>query len=85
MKKIIAVIDGLKYSDSSTEYAVHVAKRTGSHLVGVFLNDITYHSYKIYELVDGRGYVNEEKMDRLQTPGADQAANFKIFSRSGSG
>jgi hypothetical protein len=33
MKKIIAVIDGLKYSDSATEYAVHVAKQTGSHLV----------------------------------------------------
>lgn len=66
MKKIIAVIDGLKYSDSATEYAVHVAKQTRSHLVGVFLDDFTYHSYKIYELVDGRGYVNEEKMDRLQ-------------------
>jgi hypothetical protein len=34
--------------------------------VGVFLDDYTYHSYKIYELVDGRGYVNEEKMERLQ-------------------
>ena len=66
MKKIIAVIDGLKYSDSSTNYAVHVAKQTGSHLVGVFLDDFTYHSYKIYELVDGRGFVNEEKMSRLQ-------------------
>jgi nucleotide-binding universal stress UspA family protein len=66
MKKIIAVIDGLKYSDSATAYAVHVAKQTGSHLVGVFLDDFTYHSYKIYELVDGSGYVNEEKMARLQ-------------------
>lgn len=66
MKKIIAVIDGLKYSDSATQYAVHVAKQTGSHLVGVFLDDCTYHSYKIYELVDGSGYVNEEKMARLQ-------------------
>lgn len=66
MKKIIAVIDGLKYSDSATAYAVHIAKQTGSHLVGVFLDDVTYHSYKIYELVDKGGYVNEEKMTRLQ-------------------
>lgn len=66
MKKIIAVIDGLKYSASTTEYAVHVAKQTGSHLVGVFLDDFTYHSYKIYELVDGKGFVNEERMARLQ-------------------
>jgi nucleotide-binding universal stress UspA family protein len=66
MKKIIAVIDGLKYSASTTEYAVHVAKQTGSHLVGIFLDDFTYHSYKIYELVDGSGFVNGEKMARLQ-------------------
>ncbi len=72
MKKIIAVIDGLKYSESTTNYAVHVAKRTGAHLVGVFLDDVTYHSYKIYELVDGGGYVNEEKMARLQK-GDDKA------------
>lgn len=66
MKKIIAVIDGLKYSASTTHYAVHVAKQTGSHLVGVLLDDFTYHSYKIYELVDGRGFVNEEQMARLE-------------------
>ncbi|AEV98251.1 hypothetical protein A4D02_23175 [Niastella koreensis] len=66
MKKIIAVIDGLKYSESTTDYAVQVAKQTGSHLVGVFLDDVTYHSYKIYELVDRGGYVNEEKMAGLQ-------------------
>lgn len=66
MKKIIAVIDGLKYSESTTQYAVHIAKQTGSHLIGVFLDDFTYHSYKIYDLVTQSGYVSEEKMARLE-------------------
>jgi hypothetical protein len=65
MKKIIAVIDGLKYSESTTDYAVYIAKQTGSHLVGVFLDDYTYHSYKVYDLVNERGYINEEKMEKL--------------------
>lgn len=62
MKKIIAVFDGLKYSESAANYAVYIAKRTGSHLVGVFLDDYTYHSYKVYDVVNERGFVNEEKM-----------------------
>lgn len=65
MKKIIAVIDGLKYSESATDYAVYVAKQTGSHLVGVFLDDYTYHSYKAYDLVTERGFINEEIMAKL--------------------
>ena len=65
MKKIIAVIDGLKYSESATDYAVYVAKQTDSHLVGVFLDDYTYHSYKAYDLVTERGFINEEIMAKL--------------------
>lgn len=58
MKKIIAVFDGLKYSESAANYAVYMAKRTGSHLVGVFLDDYTYHSYKVYDMVNERGFIN---------------------------
>jgi nucleotide-binding universal stress UspA family protein len=65
MKKIIAVIDGLKYSESTTDYAVHFAKQTGAYMVGVFLDDFTYHSYKIYDLVNEQGGISEEKVARL--------------------
>jgi nucleotide-binding universal stress UspA family protein len=51
MKKFIVAIDGLKYSKAATDYAVHLARQANAHLVGVFLDDFTYHSYKIYELV----------------------------------
>ncbi|NIJ52559.1 universal stress protein [Dyadobacter arcticus] len=51
MKKIIAAIDGLKYSESTVQYAVQVARETNSHLVGVFLDDFTHHSYSVYDMV----------------------------------
>lgn len=55
MKKIIAAIDGLKFSDSATKYAVQIAKEMNAHLVGVFLDDATYTSYKIYDVVVKEG------------------------------
>lgn len=65
MKKILAAIDGLKYSPGTTEYATQLAKEAGAHLVGVFLEDFTYHSYKIYDLVDDEG-VSETKRHNLE-------------------
>ena len=55
MKKIIAAFDGLKFSESTLNYAIHIAKLTDAHIVGVFLDDITYTSYKIYEVVTQEG------------------------------
>jgi len=62
MKKIIAAIDGLKYSESTASYAIHFAKQMNAHLVGVFLDDFTYTSYKIYDLVTQNASVEEEKL-----------------------
>jgi len=61
MKKIIAGIDGLRFSESTGTYAVHIAKELNAHLVGVFLDDATYNSYKIYDLVVKEG-VSEQKL-----------------------
>jgi len=65
MKKIIAAFDGLKFSESAMQYAVLLAKYHEAYLVGIFLEDISYHSYKIYELVDGKG-VSEKKLKNLE-------------------
>ncbi len=64
MKKIIAAFDGLKFSESTKEYAITLAKSSNAHLTGVFLDDITYTSYKIYELVGKEG-VSVEKQNIL--------------------
>ena len=60
MQKIIVAIDGLKYSESAVEYAVFFAKKTESQLVGVFLEDFTYHSYKLSQLAGAHGETEEE-------------------------
>ncbi|MBO9562661.1 MAG: universal stress protein [Niastella sp.] len=65
MKKIIVALDGLKLSESAVQYAVAIATKQKAYLVGVFLDDITYHSYKIYELTTAEG-VSESKRARLE-------------------
>ncbi len=65
MNKIIAAIDGLKYSESCARYAIELAKQSKAHLVGIFLDDFTYHSYKIYELVGNEG-VSDAKHQILE-------------------
>lgn len=67
MKKIIVAIDGLKYSEAAVDYAVRLVKQNSAHLVGVFLDDFTHHSYKMYDLIAGKGPTEEkkERFDRL--------------------
>lgn len=79
MKKIIAAFDGLKYSDSTEKHAVAITKGSGAYLVGVFMEDRTYNSYKIYELVSEQG-VTEDKVRKFEKQ--DQAtrdASVKKF------
>ncbi len=64
MKKIIAAFDGLKYSTSTRDYAIALTKRLKAHLVGVFMDDKTYTSYKIYDLI-GEDGISEAKLKRL--------------------
>ncbi|WP_143306432.1 universal stress protein [Chitinophaga vietnamensis] len=62
MKKIIVVLDGLRFRQNTVDYAIAVAKSEKAHLVGVFLEDFSYRSYGIYELVDESGAVTDEKI-----------------------
>src|SRR4051812_11912961 len=52
MKKIIAAFDGLKYSAATTEYAVHIARQSHAHLVGIFLDDLIYHSFRFTDVIE---------------------------------
>lgn len=61
MKKIIVAIDGLKPLAGAQEYAISLAKKEGAHLVGVFLDDITYMSFTIRELVKEGGLDRQMK------------------------
>jgi hypothetical protein len=80
MKKIIAAFDGLKFSGSTRDYAMYIAKQTKTHLVGVFMDDPSYTSYKIYDLVAKEGVsadtLNEFEAKDLATREA-AAKNFE--------
>jgi hypothetical protein len=65
MKKMIAAFDGLRYSESTKDYAISLAKQTNTHLVGVFMDDPTYTSYKIYDLIAKEG-VSETKLKSFE-------------------
>ena len=65
MKKIIAAFDGLKYAESTEAYAVQIAQSEKMHLCGIFLEDPTYTSYKIYDLVTKEG-VNSTQLKKLE-------------------
>jgi len=55
MKKIIAAFDGLSFSTGTMDYALHLSKSYNTHLVGVFLDDLTYSSYSYGELLAHAG------------------------------
>jgi nucleotide-binding universal stress UspA family protein len=80
MKKIIAAIDGLKYSRSTRDYAIEMAKKNRAHLVGVFLNDFTYSSYKIYDLITEKdGLAGSAKKDLDKKDEKTRAAALSNF------
>lgn len=51
MKKIIAAFDGLKFSESTLSYAITIGEQNKSHIVGVFLNDMSYYSRNPYRVL----------------------------------
>jgi hypothetical protein len=55
MRKILAAFDGLKFSGSTRNYAIEMARLNSADLVGVFLEDLAYHSYKIYDMITEEG------------------------------
>ena len=55
MKKFIAAFDGLRFSESNMNYAIFLAKQCNAHLVGIFLEDFTRHSYSVADIVEYEG------------------------------
>jgi nucleotide-binding universal stress UspA family protein len=79
MKKMIAAFDGLKFSNSTKDYAIHFANISNAHLVGVFLEDISYTSYKIYDLVDSEGVSVKRQSELDEKDTQTRMHSVKIF------
>ena len=65
MKKIVAAFDGLKFSESLASYAIEFARLEEVDLTGVSLEDLTYRSFKFYDIVDEEKGVSDSKMKEL--------------------
>lgn len=74
MKKFLAAFDGLKYSTSTRDYATWLARITDTHLVGLFMDDPSYTSYKIYELMSKEG-VAEDRLKKFDEEDKKARAN----------
>jgi len=81
MKKIIAAFDGLKFSESTRDQSIQLAKQNNAHLVGVFLEDGTYQSYKTYDLLIKEGGIigsTKKKLDKKDSKKrASAVSNFE--------
>lgn len=60
MIKFAVAIDGLKYSESAVQYAAFLSNEAQAHLVGIFLDDFSYHTYRISDLVKDKETVDEK-------------------------
>lgn len=65
MKKFIAAFDGLHFSESTMNYAIFLAKHCNAHLVGVFLEDFTRHSYSVADVTNYEGASFDEHLREL--------------------
>lgn len=85
MQKIIVAFDGLKYSESAASYAIGIAKKKEAMLVGVFLEDFTYHSFKITDLAGDDG-TDEDRVAYLTKADKDKRNNsVKTFTLAAEG
>ncbi|HRN79728.1 MAG TPA: universal stress protein [Ferruginibacter sp.] len=51
MIKVLAVFDGLRFSEATLQHSVQIAKSQPAHLVGLFLEDFTYQSFSRYKAI----------------------------------
>lgn len=76
MNKIIATFDGFEFSESTLKHTLSFAKQAHAYLVGVFLDDLMYHTYKFADLVDDEGGVSDKKIQYYK----DQDEDVRMHS-----
>ena len=82
MKKFIAAFDGLKYSKSTEHYATQLACNDDRILTGVFLEDFTYHSYKLFDMVGSQGVSPEKVHQLMEQDASKRQESVKLFAQA---
>jgi hypothetical protein len=65
MQKFIAAFDGLSYCETTLNYAIYFARQCNAHLVGVFLEDVTRHSYGMADITRHEGASFDQHVQAL--------------------
>jgi len=79
MNKIIAAFDALRFSDSTLEYSIYLAKKYKSHVVGVFLQESTRVGYAVYATLVENSVPGRTIFDEIAL--ADKKANEMAIAR----
>ncbi|UKJ06692.1 universal stress protein [Solitalea lacus] len=82
MENIICAFDGLRFSESTKEYAIFLAKLHNAHLVGVFLDDFTRRGYKVYETVVLKGTPIEQLKELNEIDKETRKLSVEKFERA---
>lgn len=82
MKKISAAFDGLKFSKGTLEYAVNLSAQSHALLSGVFLGDILYHSFNLYEMLGSQGISQTKVKHLMEKDEATRAEAVQSFKKS---
>jgi len=67
MKKIIAAFDGIRFSESTLQYAVYMARETEALLVGIFLQESTVTGYALYEMISRQSLGGSKIFDEIKS------------------
>ena len=78
MKKIVAAFDSLKFSDSTLQYAIELAKHHHAHIVGVFLKEFTKVGYAVYATLVEESASGKSIFDEIER--ADQREMTKAIT-----
>lgn len=82
MKKFIAAFDGLNLSESTMNYAIFLARQAKAHLVGIFLEDFTRHSYGVADITRYEGESLDQHMHELNEKDKEERdQSIKLFEQ----
>lgn len=83
MEKIITALDGLAISQSAIDYTIYIARYCRAHIVGVFLDDITHHSYSFSEVIKENSDVLDKRLQELNDGDkAKRDQSVQVFERA---
>lgn len=82
MKKISAVFDGLKFSDSVLAYGIKLAESSNALLSGVFLESFLYNSYHLKDLIGSHGLSSVKMKHLLEKDQETRLKSADIFEQA---